>query len=279
MHPLWRADANWVRTHFWRPRRQPRARKRWGVEIVQALSGRRNRHADDGAAEEGLGKAAGCARLVCCGRARGGKHRARLHAALRAGARGSRRRPRRWPRQSRAAPPSSGCPQLRLVVDALGSADAGIFGDILCARMRQARRRRSGHRWRGARPRRRAGERDFAGVSQGTASPPSYALTFVAWQRPVGGGGVACFQTTWSWPMTTAPSSSRRARRGGGGGRRRTGTGRGLILARSTPERRCPGSIRRTRPIVRPTRPGRASHAEPGANEGRVAPPCSRSPT
>jgi regulator of RNase E activity RraA len=79
------------------------------------------------------------------------------------------------------------------VVDAMGVTDAGIFGDILCARMRK----------RGVAALVSDGVvRDCAGVlgtglpvwCQGTAAPPSVAgLTFVGWQEPVGCGGVAVF--------------------------------------------------------------------------------------
>jgi len=79
------------------------------------------------------------------------------------------------------------------VVDAMGSTDAGIFGDILCARMRQ----------RGVAALVTDGVlRDVAGVRgtglpvwcQGAAAPPSVAgLTFVAWDQPIGCGGVAVF--------------------------------------------------------------------------------------
>jgi regulator of RNase E activity RraA len=79
------------------------------------------------------------------------------------------------------------------VVDAMGVTDAGIFGDILCARMAQ----------RGVAALLTDGVvRDQAGVlstglsvwCQGTAAPASVAgLTFVAWQQPVGCGGVAVF--------------------------------------------------------------------------------------
>ncbi len=79
------------------------------------------------------------------------------------------------------------------VVDAMGVTDAGIFGDILCARMRK----------RGVAALVTDGVlRDVAGVRstglpvwcQGAAAPPSVAgLTFVAWQQPVGCGGVAVF--------------------------------------------------------------------------------------
>ncbi|MBA4175520.1 MAG: ribonuclease activity regulator RraA [Leptothrix sp. (in: Bacteria)] len=79
------------------------------------------------------------------------------------------------------------------VVDAMGVADAGIFGDILCARM--ARRGVAALVTDGV-------VRDVAGVRgtglpvwcSGAAAPPSVAgLTFVAWQQPIGCGGVAVF--------------------------------------------------------------------------------------
>jgi regulator of RNase E activity RraA len=79
------------------------------------------------------------------------------------------------------------------VVDAMGIADAGIFGDILCARMK--RRGVAALVTDGA-------VRDLAGVlatglpvwCQGAAAPPSVAgLTFVGWQEPIGCGGVAIF--------------------------------------------------------------------------------------
>ena len=79
------------------------------------------------------------------------------------------------------------------VVDAMGVTDAGIFGDILCARMVK----------RGVAALVSDGVvRDLAGVlatglpvwCQGTASPPSVAgLTFVGWQQPIACGGVAVF--------------------------------------------------------------------------------------
>jgi len=80
-----------------------------------------------------------------------------------------------------------------VVADAMGTTDAGIFGDILCARM--ARRGVAALVTDGV-------VRDGAGVlgtglpvwCQGVAAPPSVAgLTFVAWQQPVGCGGVAVF--------------------------------------------------------------------------------------
>lgn len=79
------------------------------------------------------------------------------------------------------------------VVDAMGVTDAGIFGDILCARM--ARRGVAALVTDGV-------VRDLAGVRatglpvwcQGTAAPASVAgLTFVGWQQPIGCGGVAVF--------------------------------------------------------------------------------------
>jgi regulator of RNase E activity RraA len=80
-----------------------------------------------------------------------------------------------------------------VVADAMGVSDAGIFGDILCARMQG--RGVAGLVTDGV-------IRDLAGVlgtglpvwCRGCAAPPSVAgLTFVAWQQPVGCGGVAVF--------------------------------------------------------------------------------------
>jgi regulator of RNase E activity RraA len=77
------------------------------------------------------------------------------------------------------------------VVDAMGSVDAGIFGDILCARMKK----------RGVAALVSDGVvRDLAGVlgtglpvwCRGAAAPASVnGLTFVGWQEPIGCGGVA----------------------------------------------------------------------------------------
>jgi regulator of RNase E activity RraA len=84
-------------------------------------------------------------------------------------------------------------PGVIAVVGAMGVTDAGIFGDILCARM--AHREVAGLVTDGV-------VRDIPGVlasrlpvwCQGTAAPPSVAgLTFVGWQEPVGCGGVAVF--------------------------------------------------------------------------------------
>lgn len=102
--------------------------------------------------------------------------------------------PESWssPKSTRAAieamPP--GC---IAVADAMGITDAGIFGDILCARI--AKRGVAGLVTDGA-------MRDVAGVRgtglpvwcQGAAAPASVAaLTFVNWQEPIGCGGVAVF--------------------------------------------------------------------------------------
>lgn len=79
------------------------------------------------------------------------------------------------------------------VVDAMGCKDAGIFGDILCARM--AKRGVAALITDGV-------VRDIEGVmgtglpvwASGVAAPPSVAgLTFVGWQEPIGCGGVAVF--------------------------------------------------------------------------------------
>src|SRR5579859_4293533 len=79
------------------------------------------------------------------------------------------------------------------VVDAMGVTDAGIFGDILCARMVK----------RGVAALITDGVvRDVEGVlgtglpvwCDGYAAPPSVAgLTFVGWGEPIGCGGVAVF--------------------------------------------------------------------------------------
>jgi regulator of RNase E activity RraA len=83
------------------------------------------------------------------------------------------------------------------VADARGVTDAGIFGDILCARIRR----------KGVTALVTDGVmRDVAGVRatglpvwcQGAAAPPSVAgLTFVNWGEPIGCGGVAVFPDDW----------------------------------------------------------------------------------
>ncbi len=79
------------------------------------------------------------------------------------------------------------------VADAMGVTDAGIFGDILCARM--AKRKVAALITDGV-------MRDMEGVlatglpvwCAGAAAPPSVAgLTFVNWQEPIACGGVAVF--------------------------------------------------------------------------------------
>jgi regulator of RNase E activity RraA len=102
--------------------------------------------------------------------------------------------PESWssPKSTRAAIEAmpAGC---IAVADAMGVTDAGIFGDILCARMRK----------RGVSALITDGVvRDGEGVRgtslpvwcRGVAAPPSVAgLTFVNWQEPIGCGGVAVF--------------------------------------------------------------------------------------
>lgn len=79
------------------------------------------------------------------------------------------------------------------VIDGQGVSDAGVFGDILCARM--AKRNVAALVTDGV-------VRDLSGVlgtglpvwANGTAAPPSVAgLTFVNWQEPIGCGGVAIY--------------------------------------------------------------------------------------
>ncbi len=102
--------------------------------------------------------------------------------------------PESWssPKSTRAAIEAMP-PGVIAVVDSMGITDAGIFGDILCARM--VKREVLALVTDGA-------VRDMAGVlstglpvwCQGIAAPPSVAgLTFVDWQAPIGCGGVAVF--------------------------------------------------------------------------------------
>ncbi|MFV0281425.1 MAG: ribonuclease activity regulator RraA [Rhodoblastus sp.] len=79
------------------------------------------------------------------------------------------------------------------VIDAMGVTDAGVFGDILCARM--ARKNVAAMVTDGV-------VRDLAGVLStnlpiwcaGVAAPSSVTgLTFVNWAEPIGCGGVAVF--------------------------------------------------------------------------------------
>jgi regulator of RNase E activity RraA len=96
------------------------------------------------------------------------------------------------PRSTRAAIEDMP-PGVVTVIDAMGVTDAGVFGDILCARM--AKRGVAAMVTDGV-------VRDIAGVlatgmpmwCQGWAAPASVAgLTFVNWQEPIGCGGVAVF--------------------------------------------------------------------------------------
>jgi regulator of RNase E activity RraA len=96
------------------------------------------------------------------------------------------------PRSTRAAIEEA-APGSVMVAGAMGVTDAGIFGDILCERMKQ--RGMAGLVTDGV-------VRDMAGVlrtglpvwCQGAAAPPSVSsLTFVNWQEPIGCGGVAVY--------------------------------------------------------------------------------------
>ncbi len=100
--------------------------------------------------------------------------------------------PESWasPRSTRAAIEAMEAGDIA-VVDAMGVTTAGIFGDILCARMKK--RGLAGLVTDGA-------VRDGSGVAAtglpvwcaGMAAPPSVAeLTFVGWGEPIGCGGVA----------------------------------------------------------------------------------------
>ena len=100
--------------------------------------------------------------------------------------------PESWssPKSTRAAIEAMP-PGVIAVADAAGETDAGIFGDILCARM--VKRQVAALVTDGA-------MRDMAGVlgtglsvwCRGAAAPPSVAaLTFIDWQQPIGCGGVA----------------------------------------------------------------------------------------
>src|ERR1700733_7332516 len=97
-------------------------------------------------------------------------------------------------REDLATPESWSSPiSTRTAIEAMGGTDAGIFGDILCARMVK----------RGVAALVTDGVvRDLEGVlgtglpvwCEGFAAPPSVAgLTFVGWGEPIGCGGVAVF--------------------------------------------------------------------------------------
>ena len=102
--------------------------------------------------------------------------------------------PESWasPKSTRAAIEAMP-PGVIAVADSMSITDAGIFGDILCARM--VKRQVTALVTDGV-------VRDMSGVlstgldvwCQGAAAPPSVAgLTFVDWQQPIGCGGVAVF--------------------------------------------------------------------------------------
>ncbi len=90
------------------------------------------------------------------------------------------------------------------VVDAMGVQDAGIFGDILCARMKK----------RGVAALITDGVvRDGEGVDgtglpvwcSGVAAPASVSgLTFVGWGEPIGAAASRSIPTTSWWRMATA---------------------------------------------------------------------------
>ena len=96
------------------------------------------------------------------------------------------------------------------VADSMGTTDAGIFGDILCARM--VKRQVAALVTDGV-------MRDMSGVlstglnvwCQGAAAPPSVAgITFVGGSSPSAAAASRCSQMTSWWSMRTVPSASRR---------------------------------------------------------------------
>ena len=131
------------------------------------------------------------------------------------------------------------------VADAMGVTDAGIFGDILCARMVK----------RGVAALVTDGVvRDVAGVlgtglpvwCNGVAAPPSVAgLTFVGWQEPIACGGVAVFPDDLVLAdgdgAVVIPAALRR--RGAGGSRSSRSAWRPGSWTRSAAASRCPASI------------------------------------
>jgi regulator of RNase E activity RraA len=95
-------------------------------------------------------------------------------------------------KSSRAAIEAAGAGTI-IVIDAMGALDAGVAGDVLCARM--VARRVQGLVTDGA-------LRDVVGVegtglpvwSAGVSAPaPGNALTFIDWGAPIACGGVAIF--------------------------------------------------------------------------------------
>ena len=152
----------------------------------------------------GASAGSGCAAPGRCAPGSPGWSGPGIHAALRAGAQRTLATPESWssPRSTRAAIEAmpEGC---IAVVDAMGVRDAGIFGDILCARMPQARGCRAGHRRRRARCRGCSRHRPAGLVRPAWPRRPRWpVLTFVGWQEPIGlrrGCGVP--PTTW-WSST-----------------------------------------------------------------------------
>jgi regulator of RNase E activity RraA len=129
----------------------------------------------------------------------------RLHAALRAGARGSRHAGELVVADLDPGRHRGDAGGRIVVVDAMGVTDAGIFGDILCARMVK-KRGVAGLITDGV-------VRDMAGVlgtglpvwCQGAAAPPSVAgLTFVAGRSRSAAAAWRCSPTTWWWSTMTA---------------------------------------------------------------------------
>ena len=129
------------------------------------------------------------------------------------------------------------------VVDAMGVTDAGIFGDILCARMVK----------RGVAALVTDGVvRDLEGVlgtglpvwCNGFAAPPSVAgLTFVGWGEPIGCGGVAVFPNDIrgrpGWRRADPAGAARSHPRRGTG----AGANGGMDCGPSESRRRAAGSL------------------------------------
>jgi hypothetical protein len=220
------------------------------LELMAARAGRRDhRHADHRAAEEGPAQRAGCAARARCAPT----SRAWWAAPSRCA---SCRRARTWPRRPPGPHPIStraaieampeGC---IAVVDAMGVTDAGIFGDILCARMAKRGVAGTGHRRRRARPGRRAGHRPAGVVPGHGGAALGGGLTFVGWQQPVGCGGVAVFPDD----VIVADGDGavlipKALLAGGGRGRRRAGAPGGLDHARGRLRRALPGLYPPTMP-------------------------------
>ena len=127
------------------------------------------------------------------------------------------------------------------VVDAMGVTDAGIFGDILCARM--AKRGVAALVTDGV-------VRDVAGVlatglpvwCAGRCGSPSVAgLTFVNWQEPIACGGVAVFPDDLIVVDDDGAVLIPAALSTSGGARARAGEARGWIMGEVEAGARLPG--------------------------------------